>query len=99
MTPSDSVLLNGRYDPMGDGSSRPSSKGKGRASQNGDVLAMDLDSAEGGLAQNGGAAYMQMQLVEQQVRSIFTYLCIHLPVTRTRISNPVRRRSNPSSRR
>ncbi|KAL4069781.1 t-SNARE [Scleroderma yunnanense] len=64
--PQNSVLLNGRYDPMGDGSSRPSSKGKGRAHQNGDVLAMDLDSAEGGLVQNGGGAFMQMQLVEQQ---------------------------------
>ncbi|KIJ65025.1 hypothetical protein HYDPIDRAFT_89057 [Hydnomerulius pinastri MD-312] len=63
-----SLLLNGRYDPMGDGSgSRPSSKGKGRAPQNGDVLAMDLDAAEGGsAAQNGGGAFMQMQLVEQQ---------------------------------
>ncbi|KAI6047808.1 t-SNARE [Pisolithus marmoratus] len=65
--PQNSVLLNGRYDPMGDGSgSRPSSKGKGRAPQTGDVLAMDLDSAEGGLAPNGGSAFMQMQLVEQQ---------------------------------
>ncbi|KAI6136464.1 t-SNARE [Pisolithus sp. B1] len=61
--PQNSVLLNGRYDPMGDGSgSRPSSKGKGRAPQTGDVLAMDLDSAEGGRATNGGGAFMQMQL-------------------------------------
>ncbi|KAI6153768.1 t-SNARE [Pisolithus tinctorius] len=65
--PQNSVLLNGRFDPMGDGSgNRPSSKGKGRAPQTGDVLAMDLDSAEGGLAANGGGAFMQMQLVEQQ---------------------------------
>jgi syntaxin 5 len=56
-----------RSDPMGDGSSNPyDSKGKGRASQNGDVLALDLDSAEeGGRSQNGG--FMQMQMVEQQV--------------------------------
>jgi syntaxin 5 len=55
-----------RSDPMGDGSSTPyDSKGKGRA-QNGDVLALDLDSAEeGGRSQNGG--FMQMQMVEQQV--------------------------------
>lgn len=54
---------------MGDGSSNPyDSKGKGRASQNGDVLALDLDSAEeGGRSQNGG--FMQMQLIEQQVRA------------------------------
>lgn len=66
--PQGSLLLNGRYDPMGDGSGeRLNSKGKGRAPQNGgDVLAMDLDSAEGGLAGNGGGAFMQMQLVEQQ---------------------------------
>ncbi|KAF9244511.1 t-SNARE [Melanogaster broomeanus] len=63
--PQNSLLLNGRYDPMGDGSaSRPSSKGKGRAPQDGDVLAMDLGAAEA--AQNGGGAFMQMQLVEQQ---------------------------------
>lgn len=59
---------------MGDGSpSRFDSKGKGRAPQNGDVLALDLNSAEEG----GGAqgAYMQMQMVEQQVRlSILSYL-------------------------
>jgi len=55
-----------RSDPMGDGSSNPyDSKGKGRAPQNGDVLALDLDSAEeGGRNQNGG--FMQMQLIEQQ---------------------------------
>jgi len=82
---------------MGDGSSRPSLKGKGRAPQNGDVLAMDLDSAEGGLAQNGRGAFMQMQLVEQQASTIFTYLCTHLPVSRTRISNLVQRQSNPLS--
>ncbi|KIJ21947.1 hypothetical protein PAXINDRAFT_124274 [Paxillus involutus ATCC 200175] len=66
--PQSSLLLNGRHDPMGDGSaSRPNSKGKGRAPQDGDVLAMNLDAAEGGTAaQNGGGAFMQMQLVEQQ---------------------------------
>lgn len=82
---------------MSDGSSRPGSKGKGRAPQNGDVLAMDLDSAEGGLAQNGGGAFMQMQLVEQQVSTIFTCLCDHLPVSRTPISNLVQQQSNPLS--
>jgi syntaxin 5 len=52
---------------MGDGSlSRPDSKGKGRASSNGDLLALDLNSAEEGTGvQNGGL--MQMQMVEQQV--------------------------------
>jgi len=61
-----SLLYNSqRSDPMGDGSSTPyDSKGKGRA-QNGDVLALDLDSAEeGGRGQSGG--FMQMQMVEQQ---------------------------------
>ena len=57
---------------MGDGSgSRPSSKGKGRQAQNSDVLAMDLDSAEGGVAAYGGSsAFSQMQLVEQQVWNV-----------------------------
>jgi syntaxin 5 len=57
---------------MGDGSgSRPSSKGKGRVSQNSDVLAVDLDAAEGGIATYGGSsAFSQMQLVEQQVWNI-----------------------------
>src|SRR5882757_1471505 len=61
-----SLLLNGRQDPMGDGS-RPSSKGKGRAIHNGDVLALDLDSAEEGSTKHGGNAFMQMQQIEQQV--------------------------------
>lgn len=53
---------------MGDGSAgRFDPKGKGRA--NGDVLAMDLGSAEEGTAGAGSSAFMQMQLVEQQVRS------------------------------
>lgn len=51
---------------MGDGSAgRFDVKGKGRA--NGDVLAMDLGSAEEGTAGAGSDAFMQMQLVEQQV--------------------------------
>jgi syntaxin 5 len=56
---------------MGDGSpSRFDSKGKGRASpQNGDILALDLGSAEEGAGSQNGGAFMQMQLVEQQVRS------------------------------
>lgn len=57
-----------RNDPMGDGSrSSFDSKGKSRAPQNGDVLALDLHSAEEGSAANG-SAFMQMQMVEQQVR-------------------------------
>jgi len=65
--PQNSLLLNGRHDPMGDGSgSRPTSKGKGRPTQNSDVLAMDLDAAEGGTAAHAGNAFSQMQLVEQQ---------------------------------
>lgn len=54
---------------MGDGSgSRPSSSGKGRPTQNSDVLAIDLDTAEGGTTAYGGSnAFSQMQLVEQQV--------------------------------
>jgi syntaxin 5 len=51
---------------MGDGS-RPNSKGKGRAFQNEDVLALDLDSAEEGSTKHGGNAFMQMQQIEQQV--------------------------------
>ncbi|KAF9270016.1 t-SNARE [Marasmius fiardii PR-910] len=67
---SNSMLFSQRAtDPMGDGSpTRFDSKGKGRASQNGDLLALDLDSAEEGVggSQNGGSAFMQMQLMEQQ---------------------------------
>ena len=46
-------------------------KGKGRATPrpNGDILALDLGSAEEGLAPNSDA-FMQMQLVEQQVSSV-----------------------------
>ena len=54
---------------MGDGSGILDQKGKGRAAQNGDVLALDLDSAEEGGSRGNG--FMQMQLVEQQVRSLF----------------------------
>jgi syntaxin 5 len=67
--PSNSVLFNQqRQDPMGDGSpSRKFDKGKGRAPhQNGDVLALDLGSAEEGTGSQNGDAFMQMQLVEQQ---------------------------------
>ena len=58
---------------MGDGStlttSRFDSKGKGRAASrnNGDILALDLGAAEEGAAPQHGDAFMQMQLVEQQV--------------------------------
>jgi len=71
--PSNSLLFGNtqRKDPMGDGSpslSRFDSKGKGRAStpSNGDILALDLGSAEEGTASANGDAFMQMQLVEQQ---------------------------------
>ena len=58
---------------MGDGSRltpRFDAKGKSRAStpSNGDILALDLGAAEEGTAASGGDAFMQMQLVEQQVR-------------------------------
>jgi syntaxin 5 len=64
----DSLLFNQqRQDPMGDGG-RSGSKGKARAAQNGDILALNLGSAEEGSAsQNGSGAFMQMQLLEQQV--------------------------------
>ena len=76
---SDSILFGNaqRKDPMGDGSlqaPRFDPKGKSRASTpaNGDILALDLGSAEEGTAAHNGDAFMQMQLVEQQV-------CLHLP--------------------
>jgi syntaxin 5 len=56
---------------MGDGSSgQLDAKGKGRATPNNGMLAMDLESAEGGVSapNGGGGAFQQMQLVEQQVR-------------------------------
>ncbi|KAH9951025.1 t-SNARE [Amylocystis lapponica] len=71
--PSNSLLFGNtqRQDPMGDGSVpslRFDSKGKGRATpqNNGDILALDLGSAEEGTAAHNGDAFMQMQLVEQQ---------------------------------
>ncbi len=68
---SGSVLFNTqRSDPMGDGSPsrlESNSKGKNRSLQNGDVLALNLDAAEEGTASQNGGAFMQMQLVEQQV--------------------------------
>ncbi|KZT30734.1 integral membrane protein sed5 [Neolentinus lepideus HHB14362 ss-1] len=67
--PSNSLLFGNRQqDPMGDGSlGRSTTKGKGRAHPNGDLLALDLDAAEAGVGgQNDGGAFMQMQLVEQQ---------------------------------
>ncbi|KAL5519243.1 SED5 [Sanghuangporus vaninii] len=72
--PTNSLLFNGpraAADPMGDGSaSRPDSKGKGRARPNGDVLALDLLSAEEGAAgptgSNSQGPFAQMQLVAQQ---------------------------------
>ena len=58
---------------MGDGSlqaPRFDPKGKSRASTpaSGDILALDLGAAEEGTANPNGDAFMQMQLVEQQVR-------------------------------
>ncbi|KAJ6520065.1 t-SNARE [Mycena sanguinolenta] len=66
-TASSSMLYNSRPDPMGDGTPNGlNSKGKGRSPQNGDVLALDLDSAEEGLGGSQRGAFQQMQLVEQQ---------------------------------
>lgn len=62
-----------RQDPMADGSSgQPDAKGKGRATPNNGMLALDLESAEGGAGapNGGGGAFQQMQLVEQQVRPL-----------------------------
>jgi len=67
-TPSNSFLFSStqRQDPMGDGSSgRLDTKGKGRATPNDGMLALDLEHAEGGMP-NGGGAFQQMELVEQQ---------------------------------
>jgi len=69
--PANSLLFGGsqRQDPMGDGSKlRLDTKGKSRAAtpNNGDILALDLGSAEEGAASHNGDAFMQMQLVEQQ---------------------------------
>jgi hypothetical protein len=75
---------------MGDGSpSRFDQKGKGRAQQNGDVLALDLGSAEEGSGSQG--AFMQMQMVEQQVRLLLPNpppLLFSLNLRRTLISSP-----------
>ncbi|KAF9040412.1 t-SNARE [Hymenopellis radicata] len=62
----DSVLFNTqRSDPMGDGSaSRFDPKGKGRAPQNGDLLAMNLDAAEEGQMMHSNS-FQQMELIEQ----------------------------------
>jgi hypothetical protein len=77
---------------MSDGSpNRFDSKGKGRAQQNGDVLALDLGSAEEGLGSQG--AFMQMQMVEQQVRrvSLVVYFAIQKQVSRILIFSRVQR--------
>ena len=71
-----------RSDPMGDGSLNPyDQKGKGRAPQNGDVLSLDLDSAEGGGGGQSSNAFMQMQLVEQQV-----LICTGLELRKTSLT-------------
>ncbi len=65
----DGSLLAPRFDP----------KGKSRAStpSNGDILALDLGSAEEGTAAQNGGAFMQMELVEQQVRIHITPRTVH----------------------
>jgi syntaxin 5 len=56
---------------MGDGTAfRHDKKGKGRAHHNGDLLAMDLVSAEEGATHHNGGAFMQMQIMEQQASSL-----------------------------
>ncbi len=78
-----------RLDPMGDGSGNPyDQKGKGRANQNGDVLALDLDSAEEGSSRTPNG-FMQMQLVEQQASNPHFYLFILSSLLRIRIFNNV----------
>lgn len=60
-----------KTDPMGDGGGNlHNQKGKGRAHQNGDVLALDLDSAEEGGGSRPSNGFMQMQLIEQQVNAL-----------------------------
>lgn len=58
---------------MGDGSRSsllydPKGKNRAHTPANGDILALDLGSAEEGTAAQNGDAFMQMQMVEQQVR-------------------------------
>ncbi|KAI0285448.1 t-SNARE [Russula aff. rugulosa BPL654] len=68
-TPSNTLLFSStqRQDPMGDGSfGRPDTKGKGRATPNDGMLALDLEHAEGGAPNGGNSAFQQMELVEQQ---------------------------------
>jgi len=60
--PSNSVLYNNSRPDSASGF-RSDSKGKGRA-QDGDLLALDMVSAEAGIG--NGSAFQQMQLVEQQ---------------------------------
>ncbi|KAK7694974.1 hypothetical protein QCA50_002162 [Cerrena zonata] len=71
--PSNSLLFgnNQRQDPMGDGSRSsllydPKGKNRAHTPANGDILALDLGSAEEGTAAQNGDAFMQMQMVEQQ---------------------------------
>jgi len=74
------VLYNSqRTDPMGDGTGSPyDQKGKGRAHQNGDVLSLDLNSAEEGGGSRTSNGFMQMQLIEQQVTAYFHTLTSNL---------------------
>lgn len=92
------VLYSRSSDPMGDGSLAKYDKGKGRAT-NGDVLALDLDSAEEGNG-NPNGAFMQMQLVEQQVSSnasLVVYSVLILIPPRTHTFNNAQRQSSPSN--
>lgn len=88
---------------MGDGTfNRFDTKGKGRATPKNDELALDLSTAEEGEGQNGhaGGAFMQMQLVEQQVRllALFDDSPIFTTHFRTRISNNALLLSSPLKR-
>ena len=68
---------------MGDGSRSsllydPKGKSRAHTPANGDILALDLGSAEEGTAAQNGDAFMKMQLVEQQVRAHILYFLIFM---------------------
>lgn len=88
----DSVLFNPNSRP----DSRSDVKGKGRALPDGELLAVDLNSAEAGMANGDGNPFQQMQLVEQQVRLRLSCVMLMIGLTyffgvsyRTTISNRV----------
>jgi hypothetical protein len=87
---------------MGDGSRSQTpnkfEKGKSRTGhQDGEMLALDIVSAEEGAGVYSGGAFQQMQLVEQQVRhhAILVHVpdlkCAHAALFRIRIYNHARR--------